>query len=117
MRNYGGNELYKKFLYLIACVLSLFVLVVGCTPEESVENINSEDLKIKHWYQMDEMRKYNFVKESMDEGKIYIHSSGEEEFINAHIKFMDVDFRRYKDKEKNLRDAVINYLKTFKIEE
>jgi hypothetical protein len=106
-----------RLLSLWFLFLSLIVLVVSCTQEESVENIDSEDLQIKHWYQMDENRKYNFVKESMDKGKIYIHSSGEEEYINAHIKFMDVDFRRYKDKDKNLRDAVINYLKTFKIDE
>jgi hypothetical protein len=91
-------------------IIILFVGLIGCSSKESVFDIAEDDLLVEHWSQIDDERKFTVVRNAMDEGKIYMYPEGYKEYIEYHIKIMDITFQNQEYQSIKLKKAIIKIL-------
>jgi hypothetical protein len=91
-------------------LIVLFGGLMGCSNEKAVSDIAEDDLLVEHWYQLDDEEKFNVVRQAMDEGKIYMYPESYEDYIEYHIKIMDITFQNPDYKTIKIKKAIISYL-------
>ncbi|WP_409253321.1 hypothetical protein V1502_05235 [Bacillus sp. SCS-153A] len=95
-----------KRLFLLLFLFLLSLTLFGCSEssEEKVNELQDEELLVKHWQELPDERKYTLIQEVQSEGRYRVKESDE---VQEHlIMLFDAGMRNTPYHDNNLMKAM-----------